>query len=81
MTYSTCTIHVSENEGMIRHILDEYPVMQLVDAGIDIGQSGLPGVGLNDMECRLVRRFDPSDEEADTMGFFVAKFIKREVLA
>jgi 16S rRNA C967 or C1407 C5-methylase (RsmB/RsmF family) len=80
MTYSTCTIHVSENEGMVRHILDEYPVMQLVDAGIDIGRSGIPGIGLNDMECRFVRRFDPSDEEADTMGFFVAKFVKREVV-
>lgn len=78
MTYSTCTIHASENEGMVRYILDEYPEqMQLVDAAIHLGQPGLPGVGLNERECRLVRRFDPSDREADTMGFFVAKFVKR----
>jgi len=79
MTYSTCTIHASENEGMVRHILDKYPVMQLVDVAIDLGQSGLPGVGLSESECHLVRRFDPSDSTADTMGFFVAKFVKRRV--
>jgi 16S rRNA C967 or C1407 C5-methylase (RsmB/RsmF family) len=75
MTYSTCTIHAAENEGMVRHVLDEYPEMKLVNVGIDIGLPGLPGVGLRESERGLVRRFDPSDV-ADTMGFFVAKFVK-----
>jgi 16S rRNA C967 or C1407 C5-methylase (RsmB/RsmF family) len=75
MTYSTCTIHADENEGMVRHILDEYPEMKLVNVGIDIGLPGLPGVGLKESERGLVRRFDPTND-ADTMGFFVAKFVK-----
>lgn len=77
MTYSTCTINSCENEGMVRHLLDEYSEMKLVDAGIGLGQPGLPGVGLNESQRYLVRRFDPSDSAADTMGFFVAKFIKQ----
>mmetsp|Transcript_59319 Transcript_59319/g.88075 ORF Transcript_59319/g.88075 Transcript_59319/m.88075 type:complete len:124 (-) Transcript_59319:466-837(-) len=82
MTYSTCTFHVAENEEMVRHILDEYPCMSLMpiqfgDGDDMIGLPGLPGVGLTDEEQHMVRRFDPSDEKADTMGFFVAKFRKR----
>ena len=78
MTYSTCTIHAAENEGMVRFIITEFQVMQLVDVGIGLGQPGLPGVGLSESERHLVRRFDPSDREADSMGFFVAKFVKRK---
>jgi methyltransferase NSUN6 len=75
MTYSTCTIHASENEGMVRHILDKYPEMKLVNVGIDIGLPALLNVGLKESERGLVRRFDPSDD-ADSMGFFIAKFVK-----
>jgi 16S rRNA C967 or C1407 C5-methylase (RsmB/RsmF family) len=75
LTYSTCTIHANENEGMVRHILDEYPCMKLQPIDFDIGLCGLPGFGLSDQERTYVRRFDPSDA-ADTMGFFVAKFSK-----
>jgi 16S rRNA C967 or C1407 C5-methylase (RsmB/RsmF family) len=78
MTYSTCTINAAENEVMVRHILDNFPQMQLVDAGIELGQPGLPGVGLSESERRFVRRFDPSDSEQDTVGFFVSKFVKRK---
>lgn len=78
MTYSTCTIHALENEGMVRHILDAYPSMQLVPIHIALGRPGLPGLGLNASECECVRRFDPSDIAADTIGFFVAKFQKAD---
>jgi 16S rRNA C967 or C1407 C5-methylase (RsmB/RsmF family) len=77
MTYSTCTIHMLENESMVRHILDTYPSLELLPIGDNIGLAGLPGAGLNEKECEYVRRFDPSDEQADTMGFFLAKFRKR----
>ena len=70
------TFHALENEGMVRHILDTYPFMQLVPIHIDLGHPGLPGLGLNASECECVRRFDPSDMAADTIGFFVAKFQK-----
>jgi 16S rRNA C967 or C1407 C5-methylase (RsmB/RsmF family) len=76
MTYSTCTIHMLENESMVRHILDTYPCLELLPIGDNIGLAGLPGAGLNEKERGYVRRFDPSDEQADTMGFFLAKFRK-----
>ncbi len=33
-------------------------------------------VWLTEEEARLVQRFDPSDPQLDTIGFFVAKFVK-----
>jgi methyltransferase NSUN6 len=75
MTYSTCTIHTKENEGMVRYLLDHYPSMELVPISLSVGGSGLPGL-LTPWECRAVRRFDPSDRVNDAMGFFVAKFRK-----
>lgn len=80
MIYSTCTFHADENERMVRHILDEYPNLQLLPAlpeNIKVGIPGLEGMGLNDTERSCVRRFDPDDSDQDTMGFFVAKFRKR----
>jgi 16S rRNA C967 or C1407 C5-methylase (RsmB/RsmF family) len=77
MTYSTCTIHVLENEAMVRHILDAYECMELLPIDIDLGLPGLPGVGLTEEERHCVKRFDPSDEQGDSMGFFVAKFQKK----
>ena len=79
LTYSTCTINASENEGMIRYILQEYPCMELLPVipSLNVGQPGLEGYGLTEEERKYVRRFDPSDEVADTMGFFVALFRKQ----
>ena len=78
LTFSTCTINSSENEEMVRYILDTYPSMELLPIDYNIGLAGLPGHGLNDDERGMVRRFDPSDA-ADTPGFFVAKFVKRRL--
>jgi 16S rRNA C967 or C1407 C5-methylase (RsmB/RsmF family) len=77
MTYSTCTINSEENEQMVRHILEDYPVMKLLPIRTNIGQAGLAGFGLSDDERNKVRRFDPHNIEADTMGFFVALFQKK----
>ena len=49
--------------------------MKLLPIEYKIGAMGLPGFGLNDEERGMVRRFDPGGLE-DTMGFFVAKFVK-----
>lgn len=79
LTYSTCTIHVLENEDMVRYILDEYiSQMELIPIEIPYGLPGLPGVGLTDEQRNYVRRFDPSDIQLDTMGFFIAKFRKKK---
>jgi 16S rRNA C967 or C1407 C5-methylase (RsmB/RsmF family) len=80
MTYSTCTINADENESMVRHVIDVYPSMELLPIDYNIGGPGLPGFGLNEQQRGMVRRFDPCDEAADTMGFFVAKFRKQRSL-
>ena len=83
MTYSTCTINADENEGMVSHILNEYPCMELLPIHIpfswrekQLGLPGLDGFGLSANERECVCRFDPSST-GDTMGFFVALFRKR----
>lgn len=76
MTYSTCTINASENEDMVKYILTEFPSLTLLPIPSELpGLQGLPDRGLTDEECKKVRRFDPCDI-GDTMGFFLAKFIK-----
>jgi methyltransferase NSUN6 len=78
MTYSTCTINTGENETMVRYIMDEYPIMELLPILTSIGGPGWNGFGLNADECQFVRRFDPTDATVDdSIGFFVAKFRKK----
>lgn len=78
LAYSTCTINACENEDMVKFILSEFPVMNLVPISADMpGLPGLQGRGLTEEECKMVRRFDPCDE-GDTMGFFLAKFAKEK---
>lgn len=78
MTYSTCTFNSSENEAMIKYILDSHPRMKLMNMNIDFGLGGLSNAGLTDEQRQCVKRFDPSNKNLDTMGFFVAKLMKRE---
>lgn len=76
LTYSTCTINACENEDMVKFILSEFSHMKLVPIPSELpGLPGLPDRGLAEEECEMVRRFDPCDE-GDTMGFFLAKFVK-----
>lgn len=77
MTYSTCTINATENEEMVKFILDEFPCMRLVPICENLpGLPALPGFGLSHEECKMVRRFDPCNMDIDSMGFFIAKFQK-----
>lgn len=81
LTYSTCSINATENEANVCFILDEYRhCMELVPITLDLGSPGLAGWGLNDRERQCVRRFDSyvSHGDNDVMGFFMAKFRKRE---
>jgi methyltransferase NSUN6 len=88
MTYSTCTVNYHENEGMVYHILKEYPCMELLPVPSNLG--GRPGLrisnsndskefcGLTESESSCVRRFGSTeDPDDDTIGFFIAKFRKR----
>ncbi|KAI8106699.1 hypothetical protein M9434_001353 [Picochlorum sp. BPE23] len=86
LVYSTCTINPLENECNVRYILDTFPEMQLVRSKYHLGGPGLTGsvtVGdstyslLQKEEADMVQRFDPGGD-LDTMGFFIAKFKKRD---
>ncbi|KAG7384603.1 putative methyltransferase nsun6 [Phytophthora boehmeriae] len=76
LVYSTCTINPKENEQMVHHALQNYPFELVSQGEAHIGDRGLAGQGLNEHEASLVQRFDPSNTELDTMGFFCAKFVK-----
>ncbi|KAJ8731351.1 hypothetical protein PYW07_004515 [Mythimna separata] len=84
LVYSTCTITVEENEGMVAWALEKFPCLQLVAAEPILGGPGLPNKGLNDEQRLLVQRFGPEKDELrsvepiyrDSIGFFIAAFIK-----
>jgi methyltransferase NSUN6 len=78
LAYSTCTINHEENEQLVRHVLDLYGnSIELERIDVPLGGFGLAGVGLDEFERSCVRRFDPADDPADSIGFFLAKFRKR----
>lgn len=78
IVYSTCTLSVEENELVVDKILKKYPV-QLIDIELPIKSN--PGFTeykrekLNP-ELSKCRRIFPW--EADSDGFFIAKFIKTD---
>lgn len=74
--YSTCTITVGENEGMVSWALKTFECLQLVKCEPHIGGSGVGVEGLSDEQRRLVQRYGP-EQEFDTVGFFIACFIKK----
>jgi hypothetical protein len=63
--------------------------MRLVEQPLHVAQPGLvprsssassseaAELWLNPHEAQLVQRFCPADAELDTMGFFIAKFVKQ----
>ncbi|RHY29502.1 hypothetical protein DYB32_006897 [Aphanomyces invadans] len=74
LVYSTCTVNPKENEQMVRHALDSYP-LELVAQSPVLGEPGLTNQGLTPDQAAKVQRFDPASP-SDTMGFFCAKFVK-----
>jgi len=88
LVYSTCTLLPEENESQVAWVLDTYPQLQLASQSPVLGRGGLSGFGLPDAECEKVQRFDwcfmPSESivsleqsDRDTIGFFIAKFVKK----
>lgn len=84
LVYSTCTVTVDENEGMVAWALEKYPCLKLVPAEPLYGGPGLPDVGLSVTERAMVQRFGPENDPLrpvddlykNTIGFFIAAFIK-----
>ena len=87
LVFSTCTITLEENENQVAWILQTFPELSLSSQTPHLGGTGLPGSLLTERQQKLVQRFDPvsvlDDDESknydrDTIGFFIAKFIKSE---
>jgi 16S rRNA C967 or C1407 C5-methylase (RsmB/RsmF family) len=91
LVFSTCTHNPLENEGNVAYALRQFPCLELVPAAEEGGPlHALPGAcaglalpqqeggPLSAEQCAKVLRFNPrSDADADTVGFFCAKFVKR----
>ncbi|KAJ8918585.1 hypothetical protein NQ315_013090 [Exocentrus adspersus] len=76
LVYSTCTITLAENEGMVAWALRTFPFLELVKPKFCLGGTGWRGTSLTEEERHRVQRFGP-DEEVDSVGFFFACFIKK----
>ena len=77
VVYSTCSVTVEENEGVVQYVLRTRPNVKLVDTGLgSFGSEGYKSyIGKRfDDKMNLTRRYFPHRENVD--GFFVAKFKK-----
>ncbi|PGG98910.1 ribosomal RNA methyltransferase Nop2 [Blastomyces parvus] len=77
IVYSTCSVTVEENEGVVQYALRKRPNVKIVDTGL--GNFGSPGfksyMGKKfDDKMPLTRRYFPHRENVD--GFYVCKLKK-----
>ncbi|CAG9765466.1 unnamed protein product [Ceutorhynchus assimilis] len=75
LVYSTCTITLAENEGLVAWALRSFQDLSLVGSGGD--NPGWPGAGLTEEQRNMVQRFGPG-QTYDSVGFFVACFVKNK---
>ncbi|EXJ76170.1 uncharacterized protein A1O5_00678 [Cladophialophora psammophila CBS 110553] len=77
IVYSTCSVTVEENEGVVQYILRKRPNVKIVDTGLgNFGSEGFTKY-MNkkfDDRMKLTRRYFPHRENVD--GFFVCKLKK-----
>ncbi|XP_058484048.1 tRNA (cytosine(72)-C(5))-methyltransferase NSUN6 isoform X2 [Solea solea] len=90
LVYSTCTVTLAENEEQVAWALKTFPCLTLQPQEPHIGGEGMTGAGLPPEQLRLLQRFSPEltwDQtqttaplhcraDKDTIGFFIAKFLK-----
>uniref|UniRef100_A0A8C6UTJ8 NOP2/Sun RNA methyltransferase 6 n=1 Tax=Neogobius melanostomus TaxID=47308 RepID=A0A8C6UTJ8_9GOBI len=90
LVYSTCTVTLAENEEQVAWALKTFPYLTLQPQEPHIGAEGMPGAGLSPEQLRLLQRFSPElsweqtqantplpdRASTDTIGFFIAKFLK-----
>lgn len=78
LVYSTCTVNIAENEEIVAWALEKYPELDLQSTTPVYGGPAWPLKGLTETQRSMMQRFGPSDSEIDTVGFFIAKFVKRD---
>uniref|UniRef100_A0A1I8MCJ3 SAM-dependent MTase RsmB/NOP-type domain-containing protein n=1 Tax=Musca domestica TaxID=7370 RepID=A0A1I8MCJ3_MUSDO len=77
LVYSTCTVNIAENEEIVVWALKTYPELKLVKIEPVYGEGGWNCDGLLEDDRKKLQRFGPSNQKhIDTVGFFIAKFIK-----
>lgn len=75
LAYSTCTITLGENEGIVSWALETFPCLELISAEPFLGDPGWSGMNLTPEQLKLVQRFGPNSN-TDSIGFFIALFNK-----
>lgn len=78
LVYSTCTVTLAENEGIVAWALKKFPELQLERGRVSLGGPGLAvrGLELTDDQLCLLQRFG-SNDRVDSDGFFIASFCKQ----
>ena len=76
IVYSTCSVTVEENEGVVQYALSKRPNVKLVETGLVFGKEGFTAyMGKSfDKSMKMTRRYYPHAYNVD--GFFVSKFKK-----
>src|SRR5271156_5701597 len=77
VVYSTCSVTVEENEGVVQYALQKRPNVRIVDTGLgSFGSEGFKSYMGKKFDARmnLTRRYFPHRENVD--GFFVCKLKK-----
>ncbi|KAJ5032845.1 uncharacterized protein L3040_009436 [Drepanopeziza brunnea f. sp. 'multigermtubi'] len=76
IVYSTCSVTVEENEGVVQYALSRRPNVKLVETGLVFGKEGFTAyMGKTfDKSLKMTRRYYPHAYNVD--GFFVSKFKK-----
>lgn len=80
LVYSTCTITLAENEGIVAWTLRNFDDIALMPSKYCLGETGWPGTTLTDVELEKVQRFGPH-ALCDSVGFFFAIFRKKSVIS
>lgn len=77
IVYSTCSVTVEENEGVVQYVLRKRPNVKIVDTGLgNFGSEGFKKY-MNkrfDDKMNMARRYFPHQQNVD--GFFVCKLKK-----
>jgi 16S rRNA C967 or C1407 C5-methylase (RsmB/RsmF family) len=75
LVYSTCTMSLEENEGVIGYAIRSLPLKLEAVKNHKHGSEGVNFGGLTQEECYLTRRFWPAGPD-DSVAFFYAKLRK-----